>query len=130
MSKDNRARAIIMNDDKLSWGRRLLLPSRRGSETENIEWKNWIWTFTVSSYSDGKLAEIFIDTPTKGDLARPKSGSDLALLVQDAAVVASIALQYGAPIQVLASAVQLGARGEPLTIFSAVLQSIAKRNQG
>jgi len=119
-----------MTDDTLSWGKRLLLPNRRGCETENIEWKNWVWTFTTSNYPDGKLAEIFIDTPTEGDLTRPKRGSDLALLVQDGAVVASIALQYGAPIQVLAGAVQLGARGEPLTIFSAVLQSIARRNQG
>jgi hypothetical protein len=113
----------------LLWGERRRLPDCRQSETDFIEWKNWFWSFTASNYLDGNVAEVFVDAPREGDLTRPKSGSDLALIVQDGAVGFSIALQYGAPIELLASAVQLGARGEPLTIVGAVLQRLAAQHK-
>ena len=47
------------------------------------------WTVTVGRFSDGRIAEIFLDTP---------KASALREIAADAAIVASIALQCGAPL--------------------------------
>jgi hypothetical protein len=44
------------------------LPNRRGSETFNLQWGGLPYVATISRFSDGTLAEIF--------LTNHKSGSD------------------------------------------------------
>jgi hypothetical protein len=63
------------------------LPNRRASEVFEFEHASVRWTATISRFSDGRLAEIFLDH------GRPNS--QLAELANDAAVLASLLLQNG-----------------------------------
>jgi len=72
------------------------LLNRRASTTFSFKHNDVAFTATTSRYSDGRLAEIFIDSN--------KAGSDLDAVARDAAVVCSIALQYGAPAEVIRTA--------------------------
>ena len=63
------------------------LPNRRASEVFEFEHASFRWTATISRFSDGRLAEIFLD--------RARPNSQLAELANDAAVLASLLLQHG-----------------------------------
>jgi hypothetical protein len=69
------------------------LPNRRLAETFEMSVSTLRYTVTVGRFEDGALAEIFL---TNG-----KAGSDSDAAARDSAVVASIALQYGAPLDVI-----------------------------
>lgn len=69
------------------------LPARRGSETIEFEHGGSRCTATVSYFSTGSIAEIFLNQ------GKVSSGADIA--ARDSAVVASIALQYGVPVDVI-----------------------------
>lgn len=79
------------------------LPSRRGSVTFTFELGGLRYTATASRFSDGTLGEIFITST--------KTGSTATAMAADAAVVCSIALQYGAPLDVIRKALMRDARG-------------------
>jgi hypothetical protein len=66
---------------------RTYLPDRRGSELFEFTHNGFSYTATVSKFSDGRLAEIFIDSK------RPNS--EIAAHASDAAVLASLLLQHG-----------------------------------
>jgi hypothetical protein len=63
------------------------LPTRRLSEVFSFEHAAARYTCTISRFSDGRLAEIFVDH------ARPNS--QLAELANAAAVLVSLLLQHG-----------------------------------
>ncbi len=63
------------------------LPNRRGSLLFQFKHSGVEYTATISKFSDGRLAEIFIDS------RRPNS--QLAEHANDAAVLASLLLQHG-----------------------------------
>jgi hypothetical protein len=71
----------------LPQGVRVRLPNRRSSETAELIHDNQIYIVSVSRFSDGSLAEIFLST------AKPNSA--LATHVSDAAILASMLLQHG-----------------------------------
>jgi hypothetical protein len=50
------------------------------------------WTLTIGRFSDGRVAEIFLDTA---------KGAAVGELAADAAIVASLALQSGCPLETL-----------------------------
>jgi len=68
------------------------LPNRRGAEMVDFVHGNRCWTACVGRFEDGRLAEIFIEGP---------KDSPLLALARDAAILASIALQFGAPAAVI-----------------------------
>lgn len=76
---------------------RKTLPHRRQHEIIGFEWKGNVYHASVSKFEDGAPAELFISAG--------KSGSDIEALARDAAVVASLALQYGVPLETLKAAV-------------------------
>jgi hypothetical protein len=63
------------------------LPNRRASVRFSIEHDGARYSVTLGKFSDGRIAELFLDT-TKPDSA-------LAMHVHDAAVLASLLLQHG-----------------------------------
>ena len=67
---------------------RLRLPHRRPAEVFDFEQGGWRWTATIGRFPDGAVAEVFLN-------AKPSPLSDMA---QDAAILASIALQHGASV--------------------------------
>jgi ribonucleoside-diphosphate reductase alpha chain len=82
------------------------LPDRRGAEVVDFIHRNRRWTATIGRFPDGRVAELFLDA------ARIDPLSELA---QDIAIVASLALQSGCPLETLRHA--LAGRGEgPLAV--------------
>jgi hypothetical protein len=79
------------------------LPNRRSAETWDLEAIGLHFRVTVGRYADGRIGEIF--------LTNHKAGSQVGIMASDAAVVASIALQYGAPLEVLRHALMRDAKG-------------------
>jgi hypothetical protein len=93
------------------------LPDRRASEQISFKCGGFDFTATVSRFPDGSLAEIF--------LANGKCGSDSDVSARDAAVVASIALQYGVPVEVLRKALMRDSAGRPSGPLGAALDLLS-----
>lgn len=98
------------------------LPNRRASESFNVEANGMAFTVTISRFGDGALAEIFI--------TNHKAGSHADISARDAAVTASIALQYGAPVDVLRKALIRDARGVASGPLGAALDTIVALMDG
>jgi hypothetical protein len=79
------------------------LKNRRPSELFEVESLKLSFTVSVSKYSDGRLAEIFINNH--------KAGSAAGIMACDLAVVCSIALQYGVPVEVIRKALARDSTG-------------------
>jgi hypothetical protein len=94
------------------------LPDRRPSIVFEIELHGLRYTATVSQFSDGRVAEIF--------LQNHKPGSQSDSNARDSAVAASLALQHGCPLEVLRRAVLRDPRGAPSTPLGAALDHIAE----
>jgi hypothetical protein len=101
---------------------RTVLPARRASETFELVHGEKPATYRVSvGYFEvgplaGRPAEVFI--------TGPKVGSDVEAVARDAAVLLSIALQYGAPVSVLAGAITRDLNGKPSTVMGLVLDRL------
>jgi hypothetical protein len=94
------------------------LSNRRPAETFAFEVSGQRYVATVGHFTDGKLAEIFI--------SNGKAGSDSDTAARDSAVVASIALQYGVPIDTLRSALMRNLDGSACGPLGAALDIIAE----
>ena len=75
---------------------------------------------TVSYFPSGELAEIFI--------SNAKAGSDSDSAAKDSAVVCSIALQYGVPIDVIRHALLRDSQGRASSPLGCALDLIAGEN--
>jgi hypothetical protein len=93
------------------------LPNRRASETFTLECAGLLYTVTISRFDNGHLAEIFI--------GNGKAGSHSDSAAKDSAVVASIALQYGVPVEVIAKALLRDPRGVASSPLGAALDLLA-----
>jgi hypothetical protein len=93
------------------------LPNRRGCVTFALECARIPYLVTVSRFPDGRLAEIF--------LSNGKAGSQSDTNAKDAAIVASIALQYGVPLDVISKALLRDARGLPSSPLGVALDLLA-----
>ncbi len=92
------------------------LPDRRRAETRQVIHKGQTFAVSVGFFADGRPAECFISSV--------KTGSDFAAIANDAAVAASIALQYGVPLEALASAMSRDQQGHPGSVLGAILNAI------
>src|SRR5580700_2158140 len=89
------------------------LANRRLSETFAFTCGVFAYVATVSFFADGRLAEIF--------LGNGKAGSATDSAAKDSAVVASIALQHGIPVDVIRRALLRDARGQASSPLGAAL---------
>jgi hypothetical protein len=80
------------------------LPDRRGSMTFMLEAGGLRFTATASRFEDGSIGEIF--------LQNHKADSTAGIMASDAAIAASLALQYGCPFETLRRALCRDARGD------------------
>ena len=92
------------------------LPDRRGCLTFGIEAGGLRFTATVSQFADGTLGEVF--------LQNHKADSSAGILASDAAVAASLALQFGCPVDVLRKALSRDARGNATGPLGVALDAI------
>jgi len=68
------------------------LPNRREAELVNLTHAQRRWTMTIGRFADGRIAEVFLDGPKEAPIVE---------LAQESAIVASLALQSGCPIETL-----------------------------
>jgi hypothetical protein len=97
---------------------RCRLENRRANESFPIEAGGLHYTATVGRFDDGRLAEVF--------LTSNRVGSAAATAACDAAVLASIALQHGVPLDVLRHALMRDAAGRAIGPLGVVLDRIAE----
>ena len=97
---------------------RRTLPQRRPAVSFDLRFWNQSFTVTVGFYADGTPGEVFIDGG--------KTGQDIQSTARDAAVVLSLALQHGAPIETIRRAVTRNPTGSAASILGAVVDALSK----
>jgi hypothetical protein len=75
------------------------LPGRRNAVTFEVAHENHLYTITAGVYDDARLGEIFI-VPR----LQVKSGTPLEAWARDSAIILSLALQHGCPLETIRSA--------------------------
>ena len=101
------------------------LPRRRPNTSARISAGAIAAHATVGFDAHGRPAEIFL-RPTGG----AKSGSEVDFLLDDLAVVVSVALQHGVPASALARSVSRTPDGTPTTIAGAAAALLAELEEG
>jgi hypothetical protein len=97
---------------------RELLPTRRQNWTEVFDDSNGIrMMLTVGLKPNGDIGEIFLNAG--------RSNSALDVLLSDAAIIVSIALQYGVPLRQLAHGIKRDARGVAASPIGAAIDRIS-----
>ncbi len=96
-------------------GRRAL-PGRRASASFNFECGGLRYHATVARFDDGGVGEIFLSN------TKPSSQSDVN--ARDAAVAASLALQFGCPLEVLRRALLRDSHGKASSPLGEALDQI------
>jgi hypothetical protein len=92
------------------------LPNRRPAETIAFERDGASFEMTVGYYHDGKVGEVFLNAD--------RANSLLDFLMSDAAILASLALQYGAPLDELRHALKRNSAGQPSSPIGTALDTI------
>jgi hypothetical protein len=96
---------------------RARLPDRRASETFDVESFGLRFTVTASRFGDHRLGEIFIQNF--------KADSTAGIMASDAAIAASLALQFGCPVEILRKALSRDGRGGAATPLGQALDILA-----
>jgi len=92
------------------------LPDRRPAETLDIEPGGLRYRATIGRFNDGRLAEIF--------LTNHKAGSTAGIMASDSAVLCSIALQHGVPVETLRRALMRDSAGRAIGPLGVVLDLV------
>ncbi|WP_461321534.1 TSCPD domain-containing protein [Bradyrhizobium barranii] len=94
------------------------MPLRRQAETFEMSFGgvNRCYAVSLGFYEDGARGEVFI--------SGGKSGEAVEAIARDGAVLLSLALQYGAQIENMASAITRDGQGQPSTIIGAVIDRL------
>jgi ribonucleoside-diphosphate reductase alpha chain len=95
------------------------LPNRRPAESFELEAAGLRYTCTIGRFPDGRIGELF--------LQNHKPGSQSDANARDAAVAASLALQFGCPVEVLQRALLRDPAGRPSTPLGAAIDAIGGR---
>lgn len=98
------------------------LPNRRASQTFELEAMGLKFTATFSRFPDGEASEVFI--------TNHRAGSAAGIMASDAAIAASLALQFGCPVEVLRRALSRDSHGRPSSPLGAALDLIVGSNGG
>jgi hypothetical protein len=94
------------------------LPGRRGSVSFTLEAGGLKFTATASQFDDGSLGEIF--------LQNHKMNSTAGIMASDAAIAASLALQFGCPVDTLRKALCRDARGNATGALGVALDMLVQ----
>jgi hypothetical protein len=92
------------------------LPNRREAEILELEVNGLKYTCTVGRYPDGRVGEVFLNSH--------KSDSASDANARDAAIVCSLALQNGVPVDVIRKALLRDSRGFASSPLGAALDII------
>jgi hypothetical protein len=92
------------------------LPNRRPAITSTFERDGSRFEMTAGYYPDGRVGEIFLNAD--------RANSLLDSLVHDAAILTSLALQYGCSLQEITHALKRNAQGTAASPIGAALSWI------
>jgi hypothetical protein len=98
------------------------LPPRSASETFTVRFWGQAFAVTTGFFPDGTVGEVFI--------SGAKSGQDALSIACDAAILLSLGLQHGTPIENIRRAVTRGSRGEPTSIVGAIVDALPTTGRG
>jgi UDP-N-acetylmuramyl tripeptide synthase len=101
---------------------RTRLPNRRLAETFQFEVGGINYVCTVGRFHDGRVAEIF--------LSNCKSNSTADVNARDAAIAASLALQFGADVETIRKAVCRDGQGRASGPLGTALDRLAAERSG
>lgn len=93
------------------------LPNRRAHEVLDLEWAGLRWTIGIGRDRHGEIVEVFVS-----DLN--KSAPAFEAILRDATIVLSIALQCGASLRVIRSAITRSSDGAPASALGAILEAL------
>jgi hypothetical protein len=93
------------------------LPNWRPPVVFAFECNGLHYTASASWFDDGRLGEVFV--------GNHRADSHADACAKDAAILASIALQFGAPLDVLRKALLRDSRGRPSTPIGCALDLLA-----
>lgn len=96
------------------------LPDRRGSMTFTLEAGGLRFTATASPFESGALGEVF--------LQNHKADFTAGIMACDAAIAASLALQFGCPVETLRKALCRDARGKATGPLGGALDVLAMKD--
>ena len=99
---------------------RRILPQRRRAETFEIAFGGLKSSHivTLGFYDDGALGEVFINGGKSSELVEA--------MARDGAVLLSLALQYGADLHNIKSAITRDGQGSPSSIIGAVVDRLSE----
>jgi ribonucleoside-diphosphate reductase alpha chain len=97
---------------------RTRLPNRRLAETFALDVAGLQYTCTIGRFPDGSIGELF--------LSNHKSNSAADVNARDAAIVTSIAIQFGADIETIRKALCRDSHGRPSGPLGEALDRIAQ----
>lgn len=100
------------------------LPTRRYSHNFTVEFQGEKYNVTAGFYPDGRIGELFIERVK--DRIASKLGYALDGACRDAAVLISLALQYGAELETIGKTVSRDEDGEPAALVGAIIDHIRK----
>jgi hypothetical protein len=93
------------------------LPSRRGHEVISFEHAGHHYVGGIGRFDKGQLAEVFLNSP--------KTGTGIETAARDAAVAASLLLQFGCPAETLRHALTHNADGSAAGPLGHLLDMLA-----
>jgi ribonucleoside-diphosphate reductase alpha chain len=96
------------------------LRNRRANESFVVEAFNLKFTITISRFDDGRLGEIFA--------TNHRAQSAAGIMASDAAIAASLALQFGCPAEVLRKAMSRDAHGRASSPLGRALDLLAEED--
>lgn len=102
---------------------RKLLDARRMAYHDVLRFTNgsgqtFRFLMSVGLFKDGSVAEAFLETH--------KAATDLQALASDAAIVFSVARQYGTPLQALREGMSRNSDGSPQSLLGALIDQAAR----
>jgi hypothetical protein len=107
---------VDMDQPALTSNARERLPNRRAALTTTFERDGARFEMTAGFYPDGRVGEVFLNAD--------RANSLLDFLMSDAAILASLALQYGAPLDEIRHALKRDVRGAAASPIGAALDRI------
>ena len=95
------------------------LPNRRPHQVVKFQHDGFSYTAGLGYFDDGTLAEVFLNVA--------KNGTSLDAQARDASILASLALQYGAPVSVVRHALTRNGDGSASGAIGRLLDMLAER---
>lgn len=99
---------------------REVLPNRRHGETFELTHggQNSVFVITLGRYPDGAIGEVFI--------SGSKSGTAFEAVARDGAILTSLCLQFGVPLETMKHAVTREPDGAASTVVGAVIDKLTE----